>query len=139
MFGGCANVDVTVISARIRQSRGKRAVWMLHLRDWALATRALAKQDFEAFVIEKAERFPPSPLDDQVIRGASVLPGELEDVLDASRKPTAVTLQPRTTESDEPREKYCEATNAPTKSARIARDKDPSRQWVNCTDLDAEE
>ena len=41
-FGGRANVDVTVISA--------------HLRDWALANRALARQDFEVFVIEKAER-----------------------------------------------------------------------------------
>ena len=56
VFGGWANVEVTEISARIRQTRGKRAVLMHHLRDWALANRALVKQDFEAFVIEKAER-----------------------------------------------------------------------------------
>ena len=43
------NVDVT-------ETRGKRAVFMYHLKDWALANRALTKQDFEAFVIEKAER-----------------------------------------------------------------------------------
>ena len=56
VFGKWANVDVTEISARIRQTRGKRAVLMYHLRDWALADKALVKQDFEAFVIEKAER-----------------------------------------------------------------------------------
>ena len=54
--GGWANVDVTGISARIRQTRGKRAVLMYHLRDRALANRALVKQDFQAFLIEKAER-----------------------------------------------------------------------------------
>ena len=36
--------------------RGKRAVTMYHLRDWALTNRALVNRDFEAFVIEKAER-----------------------------------------------------------------------------------
>ena len=56
VFGGWDNVDVTEISARIRHTRGKRAVLVYHLRDWALANRALAKQDFEAFVVEKAER-----------------------------------------------------------------------------------
>ena len=54
-LAGGANVDVTEISARIRQTRGKRAVLTYHLRDCALANGALVRQDFEAFVIEKAE------------------------------------------------------------------------------------
>ena len=36
--------------------RGRRAVLGYHLRDWELANRALVREDFEAFVIEKAVR-----------------------------------------------------------------------------------
>ena len=43
------------VMARIRWLRGRRAVLGYHLRDWALANIALVKQEFEAFVIEKAD------------------------------------------------------------------------------------
>ena len=54
-FDGWAKVDTTGVMARIRWLRGRCAVLGYHLRDSALANRALVRQDFEAFVIEKAE------------------------------------------------------------------------------------